>query len=65
MKKGDRLLSIPTTLHMTPSAVAASPVGAAVAEVTADFSREWRLVQKVIREGTVRLYWLRSEVFER
>ena len=40
VKKGDRLLSIPTELHMTPAAVASSPVGEAVAEVAAGC---WRL----------------------
>ena len=31
--QGDTLLSIPTALHLTPSSVAAGPVGAAVASV--------------------------------
>ena len=51
--------------HMSAVGAMGAPVGAAVAEVTADLSWEWCLVQQVICEGTVRPYWLRFDVCER
>lgn len=35
IKKGDKLLVVPSSLHITPSATAASPLGQAVSEVVA------------------------------